>query len=493
MVQKATRLMGTAAPSLPLSVRPEFDAVIVGSGPNGLAAAITLVDKGLSVLVLEGAETVGGGVRTQELTLPGLRHDVCSAIHPLAVASPFFRSIDLTSHGLEWIYPPAALAHPLDHDAAVLLERSTDETAQGLGDDADAYRRLINPLVQKWDTLVRELLKPLGIPRHPLTLMRFGSRAMRSARAVTASVFTGTRAQALFAGNSAHSILPLETSFTASFGLMLSMLGHAVGWPIARGGSQSIADAMASYVRSRGGVIQVGHAVATPADLPAARVFLFDVTPRQLARIAGKVLPAAYRERLEAHRHGPGVFKMDWAMNGPIPWTDPACARAATVHIGGRFDEIAAAERAVWNGVAPGRPFVFLCQPTLFDGSRAPAGMHIAWAYCHVPNGYDGSMTAQIESQVERFAPGFADRVVARHVMSPADMERHNPNYVGGDIAGGVQGFSRLFLRPLGQWQAYVTPVKGLYLCSSSMPPGAGVHGMCGHLAARLALEQARA
>jgi phytoene dehydrogenase-like protein len=471
--------------------RSEYDAVVIGSGPNGLAAAITVAQAGRSVLLLEAKDKIGGGTRTEDLTLPGFHHDVCSAIHPLALASPFFRSLDLESHGLDWVHPKVPLAHPLDDGPAVLLERSVEATAEGLGQDKDRYGQLIGPAVRDWDKIVPELLKPLGIPRKPLAFLRFGPRAMRSAVGLVRSWFKGDKAQALFAGNSAHAIFPLQHTSSAGFGLMLCMFGHAVGWPIARGGSQAIADSLASYLVSLGGTIKVGAPVSSMSDLPKARAFLFDVTPRQVARIAGSTFPPNYLHRLRRHRYGSGVFKVDWALDGPIPWKDPRCLQAGTLHLGGTLEEVAAAELDVWRGVLPERPFVLLSQPSLFDSSRAPNGVHTAWGYCHVPNGCTVAMTSRIEDQVERFAPGFRTRVLARHTMSPAEMEAYNANYIGGDIAGGVQSFLQLFFRPLGRWGAYSTPVKGLYICSSSMPPGGGVHGMCGHLAAKLALKKA--
>ena len=468
----------------------EYDAVVVGSGPNGLAAAITVAQAGRSVLVLEARDTIGGGTRTEELTLPGFRHDVCAAIHPLAVTSPFFRTLDLGTHGLEWVHPPVPLAHPLDDGSVVLLERSVEATAEGLGQDGQRYLSLIGPSLRDWDRLVPELLKPLGMPRNPLPLLRFGPRAMRSAVALAQSWFKGVKAQALFAGNSAHAIFPLQHLSSAGFGLMLSLAAHAVGWPIARGGSRAIAEALASFFVSRGGVIRVGTPIASMSDLPRARAVLFDVTPRQLARIGGSILPSGYLERLQGHTYGSGVFKVDWALNAPIPWRDPFCSHAGTLHLGGTLEEIASAELDVWRGSLPERPFVLLSQPSIFDSTRAPKGFHTAWGYCHVPNGCTVDMTERIEAQVERFAPGFGSRVLARHTMSPAQMEAYNANYIGGDITGGVQSFRRLFVRPVGRWGAYSTPIKGLYLCSSSMPPGAGVHGMCGHLAAKLALKE---
>jgi phytoene dehydrogenase-like protein len=470
--------------------RLDYDAVVVGSGPNGLAAAITVAQAGRSVLVLEAKDTIGGGTRTEELTLPGFRHDVCSAIHPLALTSPFLRSLDLAEHGLEWIHPPIPVAHPLDDGPAVLLERSLDATAQALDQDADSYHRLIGPLVREWNKIVPELLKPIGIPRNPLPLLRFGNRAIRSATGLAKSWFKGIRAQALIAGNSAHAIFPLQHLSSAGFGLMLCMAAHSVGWPIAKGGSQGIADALASYLGSLGGEIKVGTPVSDLSDLPKTHIVLFDVTPRQLAQIAGSVFPSDYLGRLKRHRYGSGVFKIDWALDAPIPWIDSRCLQAGTVHLGGTLEEVAAAELDVWRGVIPEKPFVLLSQPSLFDSSRTPQGMHTAWGYCHVPNGCTVDMTQRIESQVERFAPGFQSRILARHTMSPLEMEAYNANYVGGDIMGGMQSFQRLFFRPLGRWRAYSTPARDLYVCSSSMPPGGGVHGMCGHLAAKLALKE---
>ena len=468
----------------------EYDAVVVGSGPNGLAAAITVARTGRSVLVLEAKDTIGGGTRTEELTLPDFRHDVCSAVHPLALTSPFFRSLDLAAHGLEWIHPPVPLAHPLDDGPAVLLERSLTATARALVQDAEHYLRLIGPFVRDWDELVPELLKPLGIPRSPLPVLRFGPHAMRSAVGLARSWFKGVRAQALFAGNAAHAIFPLQHPSSAGFGLMLCMSSHTVGWPIARGGSRVISNALATYFASLGGEVNTGTPVSSMSDLPQARVVLFDVTPRQLARIAGSIFPPDYLGRLQSHRYGSGVFKVDWALGGPIPWRDQRCLQAGTIHLGGTLEEVAAAELDVWRGVVPEKPFVLLTQPSLFDSSRAPYGLHTAWGYCHIPNGCTVDMTERIETQVERFAPGFRSRILARHTMSPAEMEAYNANYIGGDITGGIQNFLRLFVRPLGRWESYSTPARGLYICSSSMPPGGGVHGMCGHLAAKLALKE---
>lgn len=468
----------------------EHDAVIVGSGPNGLAAAVTLARAGRRVLVLEAADTIGGGCRTRELTLPGFRHDVCSAFHPLATASPFFRELPLAEHGLELVQPPVPLAHPLDGGTAVVLERSLEETAIGLGQDGAAWRKLYGPLVDHADTLVDETLGPIRpYTRHPLVLTRFGLLAVRSATGLARARFRGERARALFAGLAAHAVLPLERSPTASFGLMLGMMGHAAGWPVARGGSQSIADALGSYLRSLGGEIRTSTEVGSVDELPATRMLMLDVSPRDLARLAGHLLPDGYKRRLARYRHGPGVFKIDWALDRPIPWQAPECARAGTVHVGGTLEEIAAAERAPFDGKQADRPYVLVGQQSLFDETRAPVGKHTGWAYCHVPNGSDVDMTERIEEQLERFAPGFAATVLARHVMDPADFETYNPNYVGGDIVGGMHTLRQLAFRPTLRLSPYRTPARGIYLCSSSTPPGGGVHGMCGFLAARAALR----
>ena len=470
--------------------RTAYDAVVVGSGPNGLAAAITVAQAGRSVLVREAADTVGGGVRSAELTLPGFVHDVCSAIHPIGAASPFLQTLPLADHGLEFIQPPVPLAHPLDDGTAVLLERSLDETAAGLVEDDDAYRRVVAPLVDAWEKLERSLLGPLvHLPRHPLAFARFGLQALRSANGSANGLFTGERARALFAGCAAHGILPLHQAATASFGLVFLAVGHVHGWPIARGGSQKIADALASHLRSLGGEIETRAPVTSLDELPSARAVLCDVTPRQLIRLAGERLPARYRRALERFRYGPGAFKVDFALDGPIRWRAPECARTACLHLGGTIEEIAESERAPWEGREAERPFLIVAQQSLHDDARAPEGKHTAWAYCHVPNGSTTDMTERIELQIERFAPGFRDRVLARHVLSPADLERHNANYIGGDINGGAQVLTQMLARPALRPVPYSTPVPGLFLCSASTPPGGGVHGMCGHLAARAALR----
>jgi phytoene dehydrogenase-like protein len=468
--------------------RPSYDAAIVGAGPNGLAAAITIAREGRSVLLIEGERTIGGGTRSAELTLPGFVHDVCSAIVPLALASPFFASLTLDRHGLEFIHPRAALAHPLDDGSVALLHRSVDATARGLGADHRSYRRLMEPLVDRADALLRDVLGPLRVPRHPFVLARFGLSGIRSLRGL-ASRFDGQAAQALLAGIAAHSMLPLDRAPSAAVALVLGMLAHTAGWPMARGGSQRIADALTAHLRSLGGEIVTGEWVGSLDDLPPSRAVLLDVTPRQALRIAGHRLPAGYRRSLERFRYGPGVFKVDYALAGPVPWKAEECSWAGTVHLGGTLEEIAAAEEIVAQGEHPERPLVLLAQQSLFDPTRAPEGKHTLWAYCHVPHGSPVDMTDRIEYQIERFAPGFRDRVLARSVMSPADLERHNPNYVGGDINGGLQSLLQTFARPTLRPVPYSTPVRGLYLCSSSTPPGGGVHGMCGYHAARAALR----
>ena len=466
-----------------------YDAVVVGSGPNGLAAAITFAQAGRSVLVLEAADTIGGGCRSAELTVPGFVHDVCSAIHPLGLGSPFFRVLPLHEHGVEWIHPPAPVAHPLDDGTAVLVERSVEETARGLGPDGQAYEDLMGPLVGDWDRLAPELLGPLRLPRHPVALARFGLKAIRSARGLAEACFRGERARAVLAGIAGHAILPLERTATAAIALVLGTVAHAVGWPLPRGGSQRIADGLASYLRSLGGRIETGSPVESLGRLPPARAILLDVTPRQLLGLAGDRLRGRYRRQLEAYRYGPAAFKLDYALSGPVPWRARECARAATVHLGGTLPEIAASEAAVGRGEHPERPFVLLAQQSLFDPSRAPAGKHTVWAYCHVPNGSTFDMADRIEAQIERFAPGFRDLVLARSVLTPARLQEHNANYVGGDINGGAQDLRQMFARPALRVVPYSTPVRGLYICSSSTPPGGGVHGMCGHHAARAALR----
>lgn len=469
-----------------------YDALIIGSGPNGLSAAIRLAQAGLSVLVIEGKDTVGGGTRSGELSLPGYTHDICSAIHPLGLASPFLRSLPLASHGLEWIQPPTPLAQAMD-EGIVVIERDLDATAESLGVDGKTYQRWMAPLVRDWEALMEDFLGPLPLPpKHPIAMARFGLLALRSARGLVRR-FRGAQARAAFAGMAGHSMMPLEWPSTAAFGLMLGTLAHAVGWPVAKGGSQSIANAMASYFQSLGGEIRTGEMVTSLAALPPARTVLFDLTPRGVLKLAGDRLHAGYRKQLENYRYGPGVCKVDWALDGPIPWKDPAALRAGTVHVGGTFEEVAESEAAVWQGKHPERPFVLLAQPSLFDPSRAPAGKHTAWAYCHVPNGSNRDVSDWIERQIERFAPGFQARILAKCVRTAVQMEAYNPNYVGGDINGGVQNLRQLFTRPAVQWNPYRVPgnfgTTKVYLCSSATPPGGGVHGMCGFYAAETALR----
>jgi phytoene dehydrogenase-like protein len=467
-----------------------YDAVVVGSGPNGLAAAIRLAQEGLSVLVAEANDTLGGGARSAELTLPGFIHDICSAVHPLAVGSPFFRELGLERYGLGWVEPELALAHPLDDGTAVCLERSVRTTALGLGRDRAAYARLMGPLADNWEALAGEFLRPLlRWPRHPLLLARFGLGAVRSATGLARSWFVAEPARALVAGLAAHSFLPLEQSPSAAYALVLAVMGHAVGWPFPRGGAQRLADALAARLRALGGELATRLPVQSIDQLPLARAVLLDLTPRQVLRLAGHKLPRSYRGRLEGFRYGPGVFKIDYAMDWPIPWKAAACGRAGTVHLGGTLGEIAAAERDVAQGRHPERPFVILSQPSVFDPSRAPEGCRVVWAYCHVPNGSTLDMTERVEAQIERFAPGFRARVLARRVMNCPQLEQHNANLVGGDINGGAGDWRQLLARPVLSPTPYRTPTPGIYLCSASTPPGGGVHGMCGFHAAEAALR----
>jgi phytoene dehydrogenase-like protein len=469
--------------------RATYDAIVVGAGPNGLAAAVELARNGCSVAVLEAEETIGGGTRSAEITLPGFVHDLGSAIHPLGYASPFFRTLPLEEHGLEWVHPDAPLAHPFDDGPAAILELSVEETGATLGPDAVAYEKLMGPVVRDWDRIVGSLLGPPRPPRHPFALARFGLFAIRSARGLARSLFEEERARGLFAGNAAHSFLPLEQPPSASFGLVLGALGHAGGWPFPKGGSQKIADALVSYLLALGGEVHTGVRVRSVDEVPQTRTVLFDVTPHQLLDIAGEHFTRLYRRALKRYRYGPGVFKVDFALDGPIPWKAQECLRAGTVHLGGTLDEISAGEAAVWRGEHPERPFILLAQHSLFDASRAPEGKHTVWAYCHVPNGSTFDMAGRIEDQIERFAPGFRDRVLAKNAMGPADLERSNANLIGGDINGGVMDFRQLFTRPMLRPNPYSTSAKGLYICSSSTPPGGGVHGMCGYFAARSALR----
>lgn len=465
----------------------DFDAVVVGSGPNGLSAAITLQQAGLSVLLVEGKDTIGGGLRTAELTLPGFLHDVCSAIHPMAVISPFFRTLPLGQHGLEFIYPEVAAAHPFDDGSAAVLKRSLEETALSLGSDADTYLQLMRPVVKGFPRLAPDILGPLRFPKHPLIMARFGLNALTSATHL-ARRFHTQQARGLWAGMAAHAIQPLSNLTSSAIGLVLLAAGHAEGWPISRGGSMAIANALAAYFVSIGGRIETGMYIRRLNQLPSAPALIFDVTPRQLLQIAGERFSAFYKWQLQRYRYGMGVFKIDWALDSPIPFTAPACRQAGTVHLGNTLEEIAAGELASYRGLHPQKPFVLLAQQSLFDTSRAPDGKHTAWAYCHVPHGSQADMTEIIENQVERVAPGFKKIILARHTMNTAQMEAYNPNYIGGDINGGIIDMRQIYTRPALRWSPYKTSAQGIYICSSSTPPGGGIHGMCGYYAAKRAL-----
>jgi phytoene dehydrogenase-like protein len=469
----------------------EYDAVVVGSGPNGLAAAITLARAGCTVLVCEANTTIGGGARSAELTLPGFLHDVCSAVHPLAAGSPFFKRLPLERFGLEWVQPEIPLAHPLDDGSAACLYKDVDFTAGQLGDDSRAYRRLMKPLARNWEKLANEFLQPiLHLPRHPFVLARFGIPALCPATLLAKFLFQHEPARALFGGIAAHSFLPLEAPVSSAFALVLGLAGHSVGWPIPRGGSQQISNALAGYLSEVGGKIQVNHRIDNLDDLPKSRAILLDVSVWEFLRIAGQQLSSRYRSRLESFRHGSGVFKIDYALSEPVPWRSEACRRAGTIHLGGAMGEIAAAEREVSRGKVPERPFVLVAQQSLFDETRAPRGQHTLWAYCHIPFDCEMDVSDRIESQIERFAPGFRDCILARHKLSAADLARSNPNLTGGDISGGAANLKQLIARPIFSPTPYRTPLPDVYLCSASTPPGGGVHGMCGYHAARLALRE---
>lgn len=470
--------------------RPEWDAVVVGSGPNGLSAAITIARAGRRVLVLEAKTSIGGGARTAELTLPGFQHDVCSAIHPLGASSPFFASLPLERYGLEWCHPEVPLAHPLEGGHAGVLHRDIGRTAEALGVDGDAYRSLIAPFALNWSKLAPDVLgPPLRIPKHPFLLARFGLIALQSATRI-ARRFATDEARALFGGQAAHAMVPLSELQTASFGLVLSASGHAAGWPVARGGSGAIVQALAAALQAHGGVIECERPVRTLGDLPSARAYLFDVTPRQFASIAGDRLQGAYRRQLSAFRYGPGVFKVDYALAEPVPWTNEQARRAGTLHVGGTLEELVQGEQEVARGNHPEQPFVLVAQQSVADPTRAPAGRHTLWAYSHVPNGSTEDMTERIERQIDRFAPGWRDLILARSTMNTADYERYNANNVGGDIGGGANDGLQLLFRPKPRLNPYRTSIPGMYLCSASTPPGGGVHGMCGYQAASAVLSR---
>ncbi|HUP58313.1 MAG TPA: NAD(P)/FAD-dependent oxidoreductase [Bdellovibrionota bacterium] len=465
--------------------RSRYDAIVVGSGPNGLAAAVTLAQAGKSVLVREAMPTPGGGTRTEELTLPGFKHDVCSAAHPLGAASPYFRSLPLAAHGLQWIRGPHEVAHPLENGESVTISRSLEETAARLGEDERAYLSLYGPIARHWDDLGSGILGPMiHLPKRPVKMALFGLKALRPAASLARAKFRTEKGRALFAGIAAHSSTPLEWHTSAAIGIVLGALAHVEGWPVARGGSRAISDALISYLKSLGGELEVGSPVTSLRELPESRHVLFDLPPRLVARIAGDELPESYRRKLERFKPGPGVFKLDWALDGPIPWSSPEVAKSPTVHLGGTLEEISLSERGLLEGRAPEKPYVLLTQASLFDPTRAPAGKHTAWAYCHVPNGWTEDMTARIEAQIERYAPGFGKRVLARSKLAPKDLEARNPNLLGGDITGGMVNLAQVLARPSLSLSPYRTPNERIFICSSSTPPGPAVHGMCGHRAA---------
>jgi len=471
----------------------QIDAIVVGSGPNGLSAAIEIARSGYEVCVYEAKPTVGGGMRTLELTLPGFLHDHCSAVHPLGILSPFFQQLPLEKHGLEWLATNASVAHPMDHEPAVMLYRDLEQTASELGADASRWRKTISPFLAHPHDLLHDLLGPLRARvRRPGLMTRFGLRAVWPARRFAKTFFRESRTQALFAGCAGHSILPLDQLLTSALGLIFSICGHLENWPVARGGSQAIATALAAHLEELGGAIYCGSSIDTIRNLPPSRAILLDLSPSSVLRVAEQDLPAGYCKRLQRFKYGPGVFKLDWALSEQIPWLDPNVAQATTVHVGGTLDEIAASESAAWSGKEIDQPFLILCQQSHADQSRAPVGQHTGYAYCHVPPGSDADMTALIENQVERFAPGFRDVILARHVTRPADLEADNPNYVGGAITGGAATLTQLFPRPVARLNPYTTPNRSIYLCSASTPPGGGVHGMCGFHAARAVIRNLR-
>ncbi|WP_374951953.1 phytoene desaturase family protein [Mucilaginibacter sp.] len=467
----------------------DYDAVIVGSGPNGLAAAILMQQQGLSVLVIEGKQEIGGGLRSAELTLPGFTHDICSAVHPLALASPFFRTLPLAQFGLEYLQPAVAAAHPMDDGSAALLLKSITDTAGLVGADEHAYKKLMQQVTKLWPLIDADVLGPLHFPGHPLALAAFGLKALPPAT-VLASRFKTENARALIGGMAAHAIQPLTNMATSAIALVLLAAGHLNGWPIPKGGSGRIANALAAYFTSLGGKIETGQYITSLKQLPSANAVLFDVTPKQLLHIAGHKFSSVYKWQLQRYRYGMGVYKIDWALDAPIPFTNSDCRQAGTIHLGNSFEEIRDSEQQIWKGRHPDKPYVLLAQQSVVDDTRAPKGKHTGWAYCHVPNGSTKNMTAIIEQQVERFAPGFRDTILARHTMDTAQVEAYNPNYIGGDINGGVLDIGQLFTRPVLRLSPYTTSARGIYICSSSTPPGGGVHGMCGYYSAKKALKE---
>ncbi|SOD12622.1 phytoene desaturase family protein [Pedobacter xixiisoli] len=471
-----------------MSSKNQYDAIVVGSGPNGLAAAITMQQQGLSVLLIEGKDTIGGGMRTQELTLPNYLHDVCSAIHPMALGSPFFSTLPLAQYGLEFIDAPIQAAHPFDDGSVAFLSRSIDETVNSLGLDGKRYRKLISPIVENWEELAQDTMGPLRFPQHPFLLAKFGLNAIQPASLLVKG-FKTKAARGLWAGMSAHAIQPLSNWASSAIGLILSAVGHKHGWPIPKGGSQAIANALAAYFVALGGEIQTGNFVKKLDDLPSHKALLLDLTPKQILKIASEKLTSSYQKQLEKYRHGMGVFKVDWALDGSVPFTNELCGKAATVHLGNTFEEIAQNEKITSKGQHPEKPFVLLSQQSVFDQTRAPEGKHTVWAYCHVPNGSNKDMTTAIENQVERFAPGFKDRIIAKSTLNTQQLAAYNPNYIGGDINGGIIDLQQLYTRPTLSITPYRTSHPSIYICSSSTPPGGGVHGMCGYHAAKTALK----
>ncbi len=466
----------------------KYDVVIVGSGPNGLAAAVRLASAGLSVKVFEAEKTIGGGTRTKELIMPGFWHDVCSAIHPMAMASPYLRTLPLKDYGLEWIHPEIPCAHPLDNGGGVFLRRSIKETEEVLGSDARVYRSLMEPMVNYWNDFTSDILGPLGIPKHPVKLALFGLKALQPAT-LLAKRFKTPEGKALFGGIAAHSILDLDKITTSAIGLVLGAAGHAVGWPMPKGGSHMITESLAKYFVSLGGEIQTGVRVETLEQLPPSKVVMFNLTPRQVGKIVNNGLPESYLKKLQNYRYGAGVFKIDYILKEPVPWANPDCAKAGTVHVAGTFEDIVHSEKQMSSGVHAEKPYVLVTQQSLFDSTRTPDNRHTLWAYCHVPNGSKRDMTHEIEAQIERFAPGFRDVIEARVTMNCEQMESYNANYIGGDINGGMQDLTQLFSRPVSLYKPYNTPAKNIYFCSASTPPGGGVHGMGGYHAAEAVLN----
>ncbi len=467
----------------------KYDVVIIGSGPNGLAAGIYLSQAGYSVLIIEAAEVAGGGMRTKELTLPDFKHDICAAVHPMGYLSPYFQSLQLENYGLEWIFPEISVAHPLDDEPAVLLAKSVKETADGLGIDAKKYKKILTPFANHADWLIQDTLKPLGLPKHPLLFALFGLRGILPAQNFANSVFKEKRAKALFAGCTAHSILPFDKLFTTAIGLTFLTTAHAVNWPIAKGGSQAIADALLKCFLTSGGEIQYNTLIEDVNQLPTHSALMFDTDPLQLANIAANLLPLSYVKRLKKFNYGPGVFKIDYALNGPIPWNDPNCLKASTVHVGGTMEEIAKSEKEVWEGKVSEKPFVLVTQQSQFDDTRSPKGQHTCWAYCHVPHGNSQDMSDLIENQIERFAKGFKETIIAKHSINTKQYYDYNKNYLGGAVTGGAVDITQLFTRPVGRIDPYSTPNPKIFICSASTPPGGGVHGMNGFYAAKSVLK----